>query len=376
MDLNEKNIIELYKKEAKSNEPKALKGYLNDPNFSDIPKEVKNLSLGLWNPLRHETIVPEKGFRVLDIGCGSGMDLFYLFKKYPGLEFYGADLCIDLLEKGQRVHNKNSFKPYFVNANIADLPFHNNSFNMILAHAVIHLSKKKEKIFSECHRILKDGGVLLFCDPIIDGEMPELMRREYESTEGIFLYGGLEDIKKYRDYIQKAGFEYFDHIEQIDFNPKNDIRLLLKKKFGDLPDVFIKELSSLRFFIETVAAVKGNGYGKRRVKCSNCGKENIIKYRSVINALKEKDYERMLFNHELNITDCEECGSLIDCPEPFLFISRFLKIFNKLPIDYKGKKFDIESYFYDEFKPETIYDPEEFLKINRLSFWKKIKSYL
>ena len=54
-----------------------------------------------------------------------------------------------------------------VNSSIVNLPFDDNSVTMVLARAVLHhLSKEELKItFSEIHRILKPGGLLLIQDP-------------------------------------------------------------------------------------------------------------------------------------------------------------------------------------------------------------------
>lgn len=80
--------------------------------------------------------------KILDIGCGNN--------KYPGS--IGMDIaklpCVDVL------HNFDSF-PY---------PFEDGSFNMIvMQHVLEHVGRENRhniKIIEECHRILKDDGIL------------------------------------------------------------------------------------------------------------------------------------------------------------------------------------------------------------------------
>ena len=94
---------------------------------------------------------------VLDAGCGSGRDTALLEAKQ--LTLTGLDLSTELLKIAQ----EKCPQVKFVQGNLLDLPFKNESFDGVWANAcLVHLKNNAavKKSLSEFHRVLKKGGVL------------------------------------------------------------------------------------------------------------------------------------------------------------------------------------------------------------------------
>ncbi len=93
---------------------------------------------------------------VLDAGCGDG-GILAEFATVPK-KIIGVDQNKELLEKNSVVHEK------FV-ANLENLPFENNSIDVIVSQFVLEHVENPEKVFKELFRVLKPGGVFIFLTP-------------------------------------------------------------------------------------------------------------------------------------------------------------------------------------------------------------------
>ncbi len=96
----------------------------------------------------------KKGLRILDAGCGTG--LFAKKLKQFG-DVYGIDMSRDAVEFAKKRGLK------VKKASITELPFKDNSFDLIVSNDVIcHKSIKNDKqAICELTRVLKPGGILL-----------------------------------------------------------------------------------------------------------------------------------------------------------------------------------------------------------------------
>jgi SAM-dependent methyltransferase len=110
--------------------------------------------------------------RLLDVGCGNGLYYTRLRHLYPNVQYFGVDLFEQMLES----------HPSPVNLSVADiahLPFPNESFDVVMANHVLFMVEDVEQAIVEMRRLLKPGG-LLMTTTNSNNNMPELqvlMRR-------------------------------------------------------------------------------------------------------------------------------------------------------------------------------------------------------
>ncbi len=71
--------------------------------------------------------------RVLDIGCAKGFMMYDMSLYRPDLEIFGVDLSTYACE-----HAKQEMKPYIQPANANNLPFADNSFDLVIAINTLH----------------------------------------------------------------------------------------------------------------------------------------------------------------------------------------------------------------------------------------------
>jgi ubiquinone/menaquinone biosynthesis C-methylase UbiE len=101
----------------------------------------------------------EKAKSVLDLGCGEGTRLSIIAKgkkKAVGVDYNDTAL---------RLAKKRYPKCEFVKSDLGNLPFKDDSFDLVyLAYVLEHLDNP-EKVIIESGRVTKDGGYLVFVSP-------------------------------------------------------------------------------------------------------------------------------------------------------------------------------------------------------------------
>jgi arsenite methyltransferase len=145
-----------------------------DPSWlRALPVEVVDRFVGVGNPFSIRK--PGPGERVLDAGCGCGMDSFVaaLLVGETG-QVSGVDLTIEMLALPRAAVD--SFRQQnleFREASIEALPYEDGSFDLAISNGVLNLIPDKKAAFSELARILKPEGTLVAADLLVIEEIPE-----------------------------------------------------------------------------------------------------------------------------------------------------------------------------------------------------------
>lgn len=112
--------------------------------------------------------------KVLDAGCGRGLYLIKIAKKLTTGKSIGIDIWSRDLSSNSRKNTLNNIKLENVNekveiktANLALMPFENESFDIVISSFVINNileSEKRKKAITEIVRILKYNGEMCIID--------------------------------------------------------------------------------------------------------------------------------------------------------------------------------------------------------------------
>lgn len=73
------------------------------------------------------------GDRVLDVGCGKAFQIYEFTNAVPGIEVVGIDISAYAIE-----HAKEEVRPFLQVADAADLPFEDNSFDLVFSINTLH----------------------------------------------------------------------------------------------------------------------------------------------------------------------------------------------------------------------------------------------
>lgn len=126
------------------------------------------LFFGRGKVVREEivSLIPDKKFRVLEIGCGTGTQLIEIKKQRENVKCYGIDISEDMLEIAKKKCGKLNLDIDFYQQNMNDLKFRDNYFDVVIAslslHEVDHNTRKKA--IKEITRVLKKNGKFILFD--------------------------------------------------------------------------------------------------------------------------------------------------------------------------------------------------------------------
>ncbi len=171
--------------------------------LAELP-EGADLGLGCGNPLSLVEI--QRGWKILDLGSGAGIDVFMAAKKAGDTgHVTGLDMTDEMLAKAQENANKGGFKNVsFVKGEIEAMPFADNSFDLVISNCVINLVPDKTQAYREIRRVLKPGGRFAIADMAIRGDMPADVRKSAEAWAGCV--AGALDLELYLKAIREVGF--------------------------------------------------------------------------------------------------------------------------------------------------------------------------
>ena len=102
-----------------------------------------------------------KGKVVLDAGCGEGIGSYILSEKAKFV--VGVDIdkeCINLAKEKYKRENL-----CFLTGSIHEIPFKNNTFDLVVCLEVIEHVEEQEKVICEMKRVLKKEGMLIISTP-------------------------------------------------------------------------------------------------------------------------------------------------------------------------------------------------------------------
>ncbi|MCB0408277.1 MAG: methyltransferase domain-containing protein, partial [Bdellovibrionales bacterium] len=181
----------------------SMPAYLR-PILKDIHDEVKDKFYGCGSPIPHAL----EGKTVLDLGSGTGRDVFMLSKLVgPKGRVIGIDMTDEQIAVAQKYvdyHTKlfgySEPNVQFIKGYIEDLEsaeISSNSIDVVTSNCVVNLSPNKKRVFSEVFRVLKPGGELYFSDVFANRRIPQHLQKD-EVLLGECLGGALyvEDFRR------------------------------------------------------------------------------------------------------------------------------------------------------------------------------------
>ena len=111
-------------------------------------------------------LVPKNAKTLLDLGCGTGLELYEIFKRIPDMEVTGVDLTAAML---QRLREKYPDKKLnLICGDYFTVPF-GRDFDCAISFQTMHHFKKDKKteLYKKIYSALADKGVYIECDYMV-----------------------------------------------------------------------------------------------------------------------------------------------------------------------------------------------------------------
>ena len=101
-----------------------------------------------------------RGQRVLEVGCGAGTDLVRFAK--GGAIVTGVDLSSSAIALARQNFAHEGLEADLREADGEQLPFPDNTFDLVYAHGVVQYTADDRRLVAECRRVLKPGQLAIF----------------------------------------------------------------------------------------------------------------------------------------------------------------------------------------------------------------------
>jgi arsenite methyltransferase len=173
----------------------------------------------------------ESGEHVLDLGSGSGTDVFAAAIQVGELgRAVGIDFTDEQVAKATRLRDRDGFSQIeFAEAAIDAVPFEDESFDVVISNGVINLSPVKGRVFAEAARVLKPGGRLAIADIVSGRPLKERTRRDVELWAACI--AGAIPRRSYVETIETAGLQVRE-VRGNDYNFISDRALQACSTYG------------------------------------------------------------------------------------------------------------------------------------------------
>lgn len=119
--------------------------------------------------------------RILDLGCGTGLNSKALGQRYKKAQVISLDLAPNMLKEARK-HKKWLSKQRFVCGDAEALPLADNSVDLIFSSLTIQWCADLDSLFKECFRVLRPGGLLMFAT--LGPDTLHELRNSWQSVDG------------------------------------------------------------------------------------------------------------------------------------------------------------------------------------------------
>jgi SAM-dependent methyltransferase len=139
------------------------------PYLECLPGPVLESFCGVGNPFSLGPV--ERGWSVLDLGCGGGVDtLLAGLMAGPAGRAKGVEPVPEMLARARaNLLASGLANVSFHQATAEDLPFPEAAFDLVISNGALNLVPDKARALAEAWRVLKPGGRLQIADQMLVG---------------------------------------------------------------------------------------------------------------------------------------------------------------------------------------------------------------
>lgn len=160
-------------------------------------------------------LVPvQPDLKLLDLGCGTGLELDYIFPNHPGIQVTGVDLSTEMLAALRRKHGHRALT--LIQGSYFDVDLGEAQFDCALSVQTMHHFPHEQKIglYKKLYAALKPGGLYIETDYTAPDQQYEdfyfaecrRLRAEQGITSGFYHYDTPCTVENQLRLFRAAGF--------------------------------------------------------------------------------------------------------------------------------------------------------------------------
>ena len=182
-------------------------------------------SSDVFYPYTADCLPKTNGVKILDLGCGTGLELEHYFKINPSAKITGIDLTESMLNA---LRNKFPEKDLsLICGSYFDVPFEENTFDAAVSVESLHHFTKEEKVplYTKLCKALKDGGYFILTDyfalsdedeKTFRNELLRLKNEQGIDDNGFYHYDTPLTVEHETQALLEAGFSFVEVLNSWD----------------------------------------------------------------------------------------------------------------------------------------------------------------
>ncbi len=170
-------------------------------------------------------LAPEGTRFILDLGCGTGLELEPLFRRFPQMQVTGIDLTREMLERLRKKFPEKQMN--LIEGDYFATEFGREAFDLAVSFQTMHHFSKEKKLglYRRIFRALKPGGQYLECDYMVENQAEEdywfaenqrIRREEGIPEDAFYHYDTPCTIQNQVDLFLKAGFSSSEMVWRVE----------------------------------------------------------------------------------------------------------------------------------------------------------------
>ncbi len=123
--------------------------------------------------LKMGELLPDKAENLLDLGCGTGLELESVFARFPGVSVTGIDLSKAMLDRLSEKYREKNIT--LINGDYFSADLGQNRFDAAVSFQTMHHFSHEMKIglYKKICHSLKSGGLYIECDYMVETQEEE-----------------------------------------------------------------------------------------------------------------------------------------------------------------------------------------------------------
>lgn len=169
--------------------------------------------------------VPRNSAKLLDLGCGTGLELNEIFKVIPYVSVTGIDMTQAMLEKLKQKYGDKNIN--IICGSYFDIDLGNLVYDCAISCQTMHhfSHEKKISLYEKVLKSLKKNGVYIECDYMIESQADEdfyfaensRIRKEMNLSDSEFYhYDTPCTVQNQLNLFEKAGFSKAEKVYRIE----------------------------------------------------------------------------------------------------------------------------------------------------------------
>ncbi len=209
--------------------------------------------------------------RILEVGCSTGYITRYIAQNFD-CEIMGVDLSELLIDIArEEVLKSNLTNVSFEIANVEQLPFPDNSFDIVYGEAITALVSNPLKVLNEYKRVLRPNGKIATLDVFMKNTLKDEIEHEINEIMSIVIGTDvkIKNLQEWESIFQETQLndliinDFYEDIFKRSYSTYKMLKIMLKMIYHMIINKKIRQkvLPALKFARKFQKAIKENYFG-------------------------------------------------------------------------------------------------------------------